>query len=1480
MASSGLMAKECKKNIEVPTALCFLIDSNCKELQMKRFLVLLALLCGWCLAELKFDFRNEETHLWEARRGIELIPGAEGLSVKIINTVNELFRDNLNLNAADADSIEIRYRANFPAPLTRTGYIFFAAKGQGFNENQKFYLPKLIADGTPQRIVVGFKQLRGGAEAWRNCGVVDKVRIDLTNEAPGTVELLSIRFTTAAKLTLEYADSAKAWNFPADSAKWSGQRNLERSAVADGIRLNITGYDSNIEHKDLNFDAATYQRIKIEYKASGFAKSTSGEIFFATASAPEYNGGVYFRVPSLVADGKWHTMILDANKDIPAGVKYWIGTIRKMRLDIVNEFPGEIILKKIEVLPPASSAPEEATEIKASKPGWLYPKEAFLDGKLDLTLPPAEYSLYFYGDKPNGFSAKPALANGGNGNFLGRVNCADGKLHLEVKALPETCSIFITVAKEQPVVQGHGFPAKVKVDIGKPEGQKIAKHVVFDRNMPYWKGKLIYPQGAFYAVGDCAARHTFKLDGAKIQKAVLQISADDVIQRVALNGKDVKGRLSGNWKEPSVFDVTAMLQAGKNVLAVKWRNNGSAGGLLYELDVLYDSGKFVQIASGKDSRTRTADGIPADWTALDSREAGFSAAEMVNAAPYSPWTYVLPFVDIKPPHGDVNVKIDAPKKAGDVKDVVVKVKLSGTPALEGDEIGWLYLEMPDGTQIQALSDELQKMFKRGADGSYSAEFRDLALPQVGGKLDIVFKAGVHGRTARGETSREMALLDRKLPDTGVKLESKLVASDNGSPIVMVNGKPFFPVLLSTFFPKKATGFEHRKQGVNVRVMVAGGTATTWWTGPDTYNFSQVDQRINEYLRETPDAYISAYIWCMPPNWYEKTYPERISMNSDGKKFDYYVATVTFSGEEYRKDAKKALNAIVNHLEEQFGSRILIYNLVGGISYEWQGWGAHSMAQHKRLADYGPTAQRDFKNYAAKRGVMVNGVPSYEERMHSLDGIFRNPAADAVPMLYDEYYSESIATCITEFAKEVKTILNRRKLVGAYYGYLFEYANMEYCINSAGHNALKVLLDSPDVDYALSPQSYGHRAIGYPMEDMKPFASLWKHGKMSIMEDDMRTHKTEATDFYQSLNLDQTRAVFQRDWALMLSRRTPIYVFPIVGGNEADDPAIRADLEQARRAGQYIFEKDLPRKAEIAVVVDEKSWRYLAPHAGRVENPTARMSWYAHNGARRDPHRATQQLTGDLVYVQRERLGQCGAPYDSILLTDVKTHASEYKLWIFLNDFEDSATLQDAVAAIKKTGGSMLVTYGAGFIGKDGISAEKMSRLFGIELKQIDAGPLQVVWTTPSQDGSARVLFGPTENVPLRFACADKNATTYGRFVDCNEAAIARKGKVVFFGGNQLQPEFIAQVAKEAGVHIWCAPGDALSAGSGIVSLHSARSGKKHIALPQASDVVDVFTKQVVARNVTSIDIDIPALTTRTFLLGNSEEILKALNKEW
>ena len=245
-----------------------------------------------------------------------------------------------------------------------------------------------------------------------------------------------------------------------------------------------------------------------------------------------------------------------------------------------------------------------------------------------------------------------------------------------------------------------------------------------------------------------------------------------------------------------------------------------------------------------------------------------------------------------------------------------------------------------------------------------------------------------------------------------------------SPVVTVNGKPFFPVILSTFYRMNQTGYENIKSAVNVRDFIAGADANPFWVAPDTYDFSQVDARINELLRETPDAYIAPYIWCMPPLWYTDRYPERISAFNDGSRFQYYTSTVTFSSPEFRADARAAMTALIRHCEEHFGSKIFMYNLIGGVSCEWQGWGAHHLADWKKLADYSPHALRDFKAFAKEYQVETTAIPSYQERTHSADGLFRDPRTDARSMLYDVYGSHSIASCINELAAAAKEACHR------------------------------------------------------------------------------------------------------------------------------------------------------------------------------------------------------------------------------------------------------------------------------------------------------------------------------------------------------------------------------------------------------------------------------------------------------------------------
>ena len=280
------------------------------------------------------------------------------------------------------------------------------------------------------------------------------------------------------------------------------------------------------------------------------------------------------------------------------------------------------------------------------------------------------------------------------------------------------------------------------------------------------------------------------------------------------------------------------------------------------------------------------------------------------------------------------------------------------------------------------------------------------------------------------------------------------------PIPMLNGKPFFFNILTACTSTMdnhyfVTGMEGADSPFNVVAARLGGMTNLWWVGPDQYDFTEVDRTLNSILQHYPDSMLGLYVWCQPGGWYGRMYPERMSHMEDGSIYGYYVSAIDFANAEYRADAARALTALMNHLETFFGPKTFIYNLMGGISCEWQGWASHS----DQYADFSQGGTREFLEYAAQNGVNATAVPGRQEREATVDGIFRNPARDEIAILYDRYYSESIAECVEILAAAAKKACGRNKLVGCYYGYLMEYANLGHCVNGGGHNALQRLLDN-------------------------------------------------------------------------------------------------------------------------------------------------------------------------------------------------------------------------------------------------------------------------------------------------------------------------------------------------------------------------------------------------------------------------------------
>jgi hypothetical protein len=63
-------------------------------------------------------------------------------------------------------------------------------------------------------------------------------------------------------------------------------------------------------------------------------------------------------------------------------------------------------------------------------------------------------------------------------------------------------------------------------------------------------------------------------------------------------------------------------------------------------------------------------------------------------------------------------------------------------------------------------------------------------------------------------------------------------------------------------------------------------------------------------------------------------------------------------------------------------------------------------------------------------------------------------------------------------------------------------------------------------------------------------------------------------------------------------------------------------------------------------------------------------------------------------------------------------------------------------------------------------------------------------------------------------------------------------------------------------------------------LHARFAGKKTIKLPAATNVIDVFNKKLIGRNVKQFEFKAPLHSTFLFYYGNdAEELLKKLQKK-
>ncbi len=275
-------------------------------------------------------------------------------------------------------------------------------------------------------------------------------------------------------------------------------------------------------------------------------------------------------------------------------------------------------------------------------------------------------------------------------------------------------------------------------------------------------------------------RKPFTLDG-KVQKAMLAVTVDNE-GTAFLNAKSVGTIVT--WERPLIVDVTAELQTGANILAVRGINHGGAAGVVARLDVTFADGKKTSVISDTTWLAHNDDVV--GWQQLDFKTEGWVKPLTVAKLGAGPWGDILgggAAPGAKAAKGESKRVATSAEQLYTLPDFKIEQLHSGEPE-EGswvnlckDDKGRLIISPqyrsnnPEGGLLRVTLGKDGKVAKRDwiAKPLYDAQgsvFANGALWVVVNKYSTKFDSGLYRITDDGTDTWSKIELVKKIPGGG------------------------------------------------------------------------------------------------------------------------------------------------------------------------------------------------------------------------------------------------------------------------------------------------------------------------------------------------------------------------------------------------------------------------------------------------------------------------------------------------------------------------------------------------------------------------------------------------------------------------------------------------------------------------------------------------------------------------------------------
>lgn len=603
-----------------------------------------------------------------------------------------------------------------------------------------------------------------------------------------------------------------------------------------------------------------------------------------------------------------------------------------------------------------------------------------------------------------------------------------------------------------------------------------------------------------------------------------------------------------------------------------------------------------------------------------------------------------------------------------------------------------------------------------------------------------------------------------------------IVRDNGILKLSINGRRYHPLSFKSFRPNPKNVSEYYAAGVRLFSVLSSGVTSALgvpyslygesWVGDGRYDFSALDRQMDMFIENAPDAYFAPMLQLDTRDWYLKEHPELPN--------SFTNLSQTAGDAAWKRAAADYLKAAITHIEEKYGDRVYGYFMLCGTTTEW-------------FSDHDFEAPHPIKNaaYRAWRGDPNAFLPG-PDALNREGDVFLGKDEQEV-RLARRFHNELIADLILYFAGEAQSVIQKNKLLGVYYGYLFELGGQRlYNAGSLGYE--KVLL-SPLIDMISSPSAYGYRGISDPSAFMVTQKTLDAHNKIYFLEFDHITHVaperiTDGLDSHSSnckmvtipgaankcKNETESLNLMYRDFVLCMSKGAALWWFDMFDGwfrSEGMMNAVGRMLEIA----QQLSKRPAESAAQIAVFAEGESMYR----------------------ARKSANLATLCLS-DI----RRTLAACGAPYDLYSIADLALpEADRYQLYIFVNQYDMGKETRALIEeTCRRKGKTILWLYAPDYATDGSLKVENISEITGITAAE-------------SRSGHGKMVYrGELYDYPLNppyFSVSDRDAAPLAFFED-GAAAVAEKEidgyKSVYCAACNLPAGLLRDILLRSGIFVY------------------------------------------------------------------------------